>query len=432
MGALVEISEVTLAQPLPRELHDGFLDEPRPGAVLDAKAVGVLGWAIGAESEAAAVEFSIAGKVFWRAPLRARRPDLAEAFPERPGAGRAGFRTTMNLIDTPAEFDLGVSVVLADQRRAKLARVRGRHCWRRDRSPAFAELVSVVIPCYCQAHYLGDAIESVLAQSYPQLEIVVVDDGSMDNASAIASRYSGVRCVREDTVGMAEARNVGIRSTNGDFLVFLDADDRLAPEAVEAGLRALEQRPECAAAIGTYRRTSHDGKPLATHDQPVVERHQYARLMRDNWAGFPARAIYRRSLFEHVRTFDPELDAAAGFAFNLAVVREFPVVSHAALVAEHREHGRNSSGDAGRMLVQTLAAMRLQRPHVKVDADLRRDYREGTRHWKRYYGDLLAAQARRSLRERRFGNALREAALLARYRPVALPRLFGSGRAGPD
>jgi glycosyltransferase involved in cell wall biosynthesis len=432
MGALVEISEVTLAEPLPAELHDGFLDEPRPGAVLDAKVVDVLGWAIGSTADAAAVEFSIGGEPFWRAPLRAERPDLAKAFPERQEAARAGFRTTMNLIGTPPEFELGVSVVLADQHRAALATIHGRHRWRRDRSPAFAELVSVVIPCYGQAHYLGDAIESVLAQSYPHLEIVVVDDGSMDNASSIASRYPGVRCVREDNSGMAGARNVGIRSTNGDFLVFLDADDRLLPEAIEAGLRALGQRPECAAAIGTYRRTAHDGKPLPTHEQPVVDRDQYGRLMRDNWAGFPARAIYRRSLFEHVRTFDPALDAAADFGFNLAVVREFPVYSHPALVAEHREHGRNSSGDAGRMLVQTLAAMRQQRPHAKGDPDLRRDYRAGRRHWRHYYGDLLATQARHSLRERRFGNALREAALLARYRPGALPRLFGSDRSQPS
>jgi len=428
MGALVEISEVTLADPLPPQLRGGFVDEPRTGAVLDAKVVEILGWAIGAEAGAVAVEFSIGDRVFWRAPLRARRPDLAEAFPELPQAGRAGFRTTMNLIGTPAEFELTVAVVLADQRRAELARVRGRHRWRRDRSPAFADLVSVVIPCYGQAHFLGDAIESVLAQTYPHLEIVVVDDGSRDNASSIASRYPGVRCVRGENAGMAEARNVGIRGTNGDFLVFLDSDDRLLPEAIESGLRALASQPECAAAIGAYRRTSHDGQPLATHEQPVVERDQYARLMRDNWAGFPARAVYRRALFEHVRTFDPELDAAADFGFNLAVMREFPVASHATLVAEHREHGRNSSGDAGRMLTQTLAAMRQQRPHLKGDAELRRAYREGRRHWKRYYGDLLAAQARESLRRRRFGAALREAALLARHRPGTLPRLFGPDR----
>jgi glycosyltransferase involved in cell wall biosynthesis len=429
MGALVEIVEVSLAEPLPAELRGGFLDEPRAGTILDAHAMDVLGWALGAQERAVAIEFSVGGEPFWRASLRAERPDLAEAFPGRPEAARAGFRTTLNMIGTPAEFELEISVVLKGQRRVHLATISGRHRWRRDRATAYAELVSVVIPCYGQAHYLGEAIESVLAQTYPHLEVVVIDDESDDNASRIASRYPGVRCVRERNSGMAGARNVGIRSTNGDFLVFLDADDRLLPEAIEAGLGALERRPECACAIGAYRRTSHDGEPLNTHDQPVVDRDQYARLMLDNWAGFPARAIYRRSLFEHVRGFDQSLDAAADFGFNLAIARQFPICSHAALVAEHREHGRNSSGDAGKMLRETLAAMQQQRLHIKRDARLRRAYREGKRHWKAYYGELLAAQARESWREHRRGRALREAALLARYRSSALPQLLVGDRA---
>jgi glycosyltransferase involved in cell wall biosynthesis len=425
MGALVEIREV--ASSAPPELEDGFLDEPKSGAVLDAHVVDVLGWALGAERRAVAVEFAIDGETFWRVPLREERPDLAAAFPDNPEAGRAGFRTTLNLIGTPAEFEIGVSVVLKDQRLAPLATISGRHRWRRDRSPAYADLVSVVIPCYGQSHFLGEAIESVLAQTYPHLEIVVVDDESIDNASSIASRYPGVRCVREENSGMAGARNVGIRSTNGDFLVFLDADDTLLPDAIEAGLHELEQHPECACAVGTYRRISHDGKPLNTHRQPVVDRGQYAQLMRDNWAGFPARAIYRRSLFEHVRGFDTDLDAAADFGFNLAVAREFPICSHEALVAEHREHGRNSSGDAAKMLKETLAAMSQQRPYARRDKALSRAYREGVRHWKAYYGDLLGRQARKSLRERRFGDALREVALLARHRPRGLLVALGPG-----
>lgn len=432
MGALVEIAEVSVQEPLLPELDGGFIDEPRAGAVLDAKAVDVLGWALAAEGRAVAVEFATGGEVFWRAPLRAERPDLADAFPGRDDAARGGFRTTLNLLATPAEFELDVSVVLEGQRRVRLATIRGRHRWRRDRSPAFAELVSVVIPCYGQAHFLGEAIESVLAQTYPHLEIVVVDDESMDNASQIASRYPGVRCVRERNSGMAGARNVGIRSTNGDYLVFLDADDRLLPDAIEVGLRELEKHPECACAIGAYRRTAHDGQPLNTHAQPPVQHDQYAQLMRDNWAGFPARAIYRRSLFEHVRGFEVELDAAADFGFNLAVAREFPICSHPALVAEHREHGRNVSANAATMLVETLAAMRQQRPYVKSDPELKRAYRAGIRYWRRYWGGLLVEQARNSIRERRFGEALREAGLVARHRPSALLRLLGRDRASSD
>jgi len=428
MGALVEIGEVSLVGPRPSELLGCHLDEPRAGAVLDAKAVDLIGWAIGSEREAVAVEFSYQGNPFWRASLRAERPDLAEAFPDRREAGRAGFRTTLNLLGTGAEFEVEVAAVLKGQQRVPFGRIRGRHKWRRDRSPAFAELVSVIIPCYQQAQFLGEAIESVLAQTYPHLEVVVIDDGSTDNVGAIASRYPGVRCVREPNSGAAAARNAGIRNSNGDFLIFLDADDRLLPQGVQAGVQTLEARQECPAAIGTYRRTTFDNRPLDTHEQPTVNERQYEQMMEDNWAGFPARAIYRRSLFEHVRGFDTAIDGTADFELNLAVAREFPIASHKTMVAEHRDHASNMSDDAAKMLRETLVAMRKQRPHVKGDPERKRAYRQGIRNWKRYWGDLLTAQIRRAMRERRFGETLRGAARLARYRPGALPRLLGRDR----
>ncbi len=428
MGALVEIAEVALVEPLPAGLLGRHVDEPKPDAVIDAKTVDVIGWAIGSERPAVAVEFLYEGKPFWRASLRAERPDLAEAFPQRDEAAGAGFRTTLNLLGTRAEFEVEVVAVLKGQQRVPLAKISGRHRWRRDRSPAFAEMVSVIIPCYQQAQYVGEAIESVLAQSYPHLEVVVVDDGSNDNVGAIASRYPGVRYVREENGGAAAARNVGIRNSNGDFLIFLDADDRLVPDGVAAGIGALESRPECAAAIGTYCRTTHDNHPLQTHEQPTVSEGQYEEMMRSNWAGFPARAIYRRSLFEHVRGFDTDIEGTADFDLNLAVAREFPICSHSTLVAEHREHASNMSDDAGKMLTQTLAAMRKQRPYVKGDRERKRAYRDGMRYWKGYWGDLLAIQVRQSLRDRRFGEALRGIRKLARYRPGALPRLLRPGQ----
>jgi glycosyltransferase involved in cell wall biosynthesis len=70
-----------------------------------------------------------------------------------------------------------------------------------------APLVSVVIPCYNQAHFLSESIESVLAQTYRQMEIVVVDDGSADNTSEVVARYPGVSCVRQENRGLAGARN---------------------------------------------------------------------------------------------------------------------------------------------------------------------------------------------------------------------------------
>ena len=289
-------------------------------------------------------------------------------------------------------------------------------------------VVDVIIPCYNQGHFLGEAIESVLAQTYPHLEVLVVDDSSPDNASQIAARYPGVRCLRCENSGMAGARNFGIRNTSGDFLVFLDSDDRLRPRAIESALAELREHPEAAAVSGHFQRIAQDGSPIETFEQPVVRRDHYARLLTENWAGFPARSVYRRALFEHVEGFDPELDATADFGLNLEIARQFPFWSHGEVVAEHRTHGGNSSGDAARMLAQSLAAVRRQRPYTRETPELKRAYRAARKFWRGYYGELLVAQIGKSLREGERGRALRETATLARYNPRLLPRVLGAKR----
>src|SRR5438552_637083 len=120
-------------------------------------------------------------------------------------------------------------------------------------------LVSVVIPCYNQAHFLGEAIESVASQTYPHFEVVVVDDGSTDNTAAVVTGYPGVRYFRQENQGLSAARNTGLRHSVGDRLVVLDADDRLMPCALEIGLTSLRDHPECAFVYGHSQFTTVDG-----------------------------------------------------------------------------------------------------------------------------------------------------------------------------
>src|SRR6266542_3911165 len=101
------------------------------------------------------------------------------------------------------------------------------------------KLVSVVITCYNQAHFLSQAIESVLSQTYQIHEVIVIDDGSADHPEQIASKYSMVCFVGHQNRGVSAARNSGWRRSKGEFLVFLDADDRLLPNALQAGLTSL-------------------------------------------------------------------------------------------------------------------------------------------------------------------------------------------------
>src|SRR5260370_39917329 len=96
--------------------------------------------------------------------------------------------------------------------------------------------VSIVIVCYNQARYLPEAIQSALAQTLGDIEVLVVDDGSTDNTRDVALSFSLVRYVHQGNQGLAAARNAGIRETTSPYLLFLDADDRLLPEAEQSGL----------------------------------------------------------------------------------------------------------------------------------------------------------------------------------------------------
>jgi glycosyltransferase involved in cell wall biosynthesis len=106
-------------------------------------------------------------------------------------------------------------------------------------------LVSVMIGVYNGARYLGEAIESVLAQTYSDRELIVVDDGSDDGSGAIAGSYgSRVKCVRQERGGMAAARNRAVEEATGSYFAFLDADDRFPPDKLERQLAVLEADPE--------------------------------------------------------------------------------------------------------------------------------------------------------------------------------------------
>jgi glycosyltransferase involved in cell wall biosynthesis len=106
------------------------------------------------------------------------------------------------------------------------------------------DVVSVVIPAYNAAGYLGEAIDSVLGQTHEQVELIVVDDGSTDDTAAVAARYEeAVRCERRPHLGHAAARNWGVGVSSGRYVGFLDADDLWEPDKLGAQLAAFAADP---------------------------------------------------------------------------------------------------------------------------------------------------------------------------------------------
>jgi glycosyltransferase involved in cell wall biosynthesis len=428
MGALVEIAEVSHL-PEPQGLFRAHLDAPAAGGLADAHAVEIAGWAIGGDRAVVAIELAGGGGFARRVPIGVARPDLEQAFPDRPGAGLAGFRATVSLVGTAAETEVEVRAVLADQRRVPFASFAARRRWQAD-SDGVAPLVSVVVPCYGQARYLEQSIESVLAQTYANLELVVVDDGSPDNARRVVERYPGARLVGQENRGLAAARNAGIRESEGELVVFLDADDRLLPRALELGVEELSRHPEAAFTFGRYRGIGVDGEEAPGEDQPRPADPPYALFLRYNFAGVPATGMFRRAALEQVGNFDEAVPGAEDYDLGLRISRQFPVRPHGEYVVEYRVHGAGMSRQSAKMLAVTLAVLRRQRPYVRRDPQLREAYREGRRFWRSYYGGPLVDQVRANFANREWRAAAAGVASLLRHHPGGLAGLLRRPRAG--
>ena len=293
-------------------------------------------------------------------------------------------------------------------------------------SAVHPQLVSVIIPCYNQAHFLSEAIASALAQTHPRREVIVVDDGSTDGTSEVAARYPDVRCVQQPNRGLSAARNAGLREGRGAYVVFLDSDDRLLPGALADGVACLEAHPECAFASGRFRLIAEDGSPLPTWEQPVVEREHDLELLRRNYVGVPATVIYRRVVFDQIGGFETSLRACEDLELYLRVARQFPIAAHGALVAEYRQHGASMTRKAALMLGSSVALLRSQRALCRGDRRREEARRTGIRRYQDYYGEPLINEVRRELRpggSRR--RALRNLLVLLWYHPRGFARHTG-------
>ena len=252
-------------------------------------------------------------------------------------------------------------------------------------------LVSVIIPCYNQAHFLHEAIESVLAQTYSNREIIVVNDGSTDSTAEVAGRYSAVRHIYQENAGPSAARNTGLKQTSGEYLVFLDADDRLLPEALEMGVDCLRQHPECAFASGFCRLIVADGSLLGKPEQLCIARDHYLEFLRRNYIWCPSSVIYRRSVLETVKGFNTSLGRAEDYDLFLRITKDHPIFCHSQFVADYRLHGSSRSADHSAMLRDTLKALNAQWDFVKGSDRHIKAFEVGTNYWQGRYQYLQMA-----------------------------------------
>jgi len=247
-------------------------------------------------------------------------------------------------------------------------------------------LVSVIVPCYNHAKFLGKAIESVLTQTYAHTEIIVVDDGSTDDPLSVCNKYGRVKYIRVERVGLPAARNIGAQFSNGKFLVFLDADDYLYPEGVEHNIRCFESRKELVMVSGSHDRVDSAGNLLPGEKALERTTDNYNSLLQGNYIGMEATVMYRRELFFAFH-FDSRLKAGEDYDLNLNIARHFPVYGHTQKIAAYHIHGNNMSRDKNLMLQTTLRILRNQEKSLRSSAE-RKALESGINNWKYYYNHV--------------------------------------------
>lgn len=186
--------------------------------------------------------------------------------------------------------------------------------------------VSIVIPTYNRSGIVQRAIDSVLAQTFADLEVVVVDDGSTDDTRAALSAYGGrVRYARQENAGPAAARNHGMRLARGEYVGFLDSDDLYFPENVAAHLRVFEKNPEAGLVYAGIEIVDHEGTRIKeVRPNPEDRGLVFERLVRYNFVT-ASTVLMRRAAMEFAGTMNTTLWFAEDWYYWLRVASRFPI-----------------------------------------------------------------------------------------------------------
>jgi glycosyltransferase involved in cell wall biosynthesis len=216
--------------------------------------------------------------------------------------------------------------------------------------------VSVIIPAYNQAIYLGEAIQSVLDQDYHCYEIILVDDGSTDDTREVVAQFEfKVRYIYQQNRGLSAARNTAIKNARGEFIALLDSDDVWLPKFLEKTVTLLCNNPHAALVYSGYRYIDSQGVEIGVPNQRVVPPDlAYQTLVMDGCWIIPSAVVFRRNLAFEAGLFDEELKAVEDLDLWIKLSRKGSVIGLPDVLVKYRRHASNMTKDPGHMMCAHL------------------------------------------------------------------------------
>ena len=273
--------------------------------------------------------------------------------------------------------------------------------------PAAAASISVIIPCYNYAKFLRFAVESVLAQTCPALEILLIDDGSTDETPEIAQSFPApVRYVRQENAGLSAARNRGIAEARGEFVAFLDADDAFLPRMLERCLAEFERLgPGWGLVAVQPSGIDAQGTPLPRKELPWSFAGEVSARQLVIKNRFVPTVVVRRHLFAKTGGFNPEFRSSEDreMWIRLAGVARLWLLNESLVLK--RSHGSNMSGNAARQSANIEKVLATARDSGLVAP--RQDLLFWAKAWSFYYFQSALMFKGNGNWQMAFGNLLR-------------------------
>nr|HAT8714113.1 glycosyltransferase [Legionella jordanis] len=202
-------------------------------------------------------------------------------------------------------------------------------------------LVSIVIPCYNGMPYLEEAIESVLAQDYPNIELIVLDDGSTDDSMELLRRYEGQFYYESHAnIGQAETLNKGWRLSKGEILAYLSADDKLTPNATSVSVATLMQNPEVILTYADNLLINSESQPIRKLLTPEFNHYQ---MYLNATTPVAVASFFRGKAFEQLGGWDKNYRQIGDYEYHLRLIRMGDFKRIPQILGYHRVHEKSAS-----------------------------------------------------------------------------------------